>query len=319
MYGVGAPASAIEKQFKQNAEYQMPRKPVNSSHVQDMADPEKFMKFLGKAQFTGDFLEFFRRELETKGVEKVLQEYLFAGDERADTMFGRLYAGFLHPIIHLGFGLEFKQPAIVCEALAQAAVHQNWLTPFLLDAEKAAKSASPSQKTLPELLEEIRQDEKLSKAAHWEDGNKIRDGIMKRAPEEAIKYVSQWTVEQDDLDRKTAEMINSAIYYTAGAQHPPKQVKFDFYFMHCVNASIFWATFNQLTWLSLENKVRLLEWKGRLDLVMYASRRSPKLLVEEISGYVPKDLEVGGGEWKGIFERTFELEGAYWRIYYFWS
>ena len=27
--------------------------------------------------------------------------------------------GFLHPIIHLGFGIEFNQPAIIAEALAQ--------------------------------------------------------------------------------------------------------------------------------------------------------------------------------------------------------
>jgi hypothetical protein len=111
------------------------------------------------------------------------------------------------------------------------------------------------------------------------------------------------------LESKTAEMANTAIYYTATAQHPPKQVKFDFYFIHCVNASIFWSTFNKLPWLSMKNKIRLLEWKGRNDLVMYASRRSPKLLLEEITGYVPKDLEAGSSEWGGIFGRLFDLEG----------
>jgi hypothetical protein len=121
--------------------------------------------------------------------------------------------------------------------------------------------------------------------------------------------VSQWTVNEHNLESKTAEMINTAVYYTAAAQHPPKQVKFDFYFMHCVNASIFWSTFNKLPWLSMENKIRLLEWKGRNDLVMYASRRSPKLLLEEITGYVPKDLEAGSGEWKGIIKRLFDFEG----------
>lgn len=35
------------------------------------------------------------------------------------------FTGFLHPIIHLGFGVEFQQPAIIAEALAQAAVHTN--------------------------------------------------------------------------------------------------------------------------------------------------------------------------------------------------
>ena len=59
----------------------------------------------------------------------------------------------------------------------------------------------------------------------------------------------------------------------------------------------------------MENKIRLLEWKGRTDLVMYASRRSPKLLLEEITGYVPKDLQARSAEWKGIFRRLFDFEG----------
>jgi hypothetical protein len=51
-----------------------------------------------------------------------------------------------------------------------------------------------------------------------------------------------------------------------------------------------------------------LEWKGRTDLALYASRRSPPLLLEEISTYVPRDLEAGSAEWKGIFKRLVAKE-----------
>ena len=78
--------------------------------------------------------------------------------------------------------------------------------------------------------------------------------------------------------------------------------------MHCANCSIFFPTFNSLPWLSTANKVRLLEWKGRLDLAMYASRRSPPLLLEEIATYVPTKLEAGDAEWKGLFQRLFEFD-----------
>ncbi len=57
---------------------------------------------------------------------------------------------------------------------------------------------------------------------------------------------------------------------------------------HCVNSSIFFAAFLKESWLSTENKVRLLEWKVRLDLAMYASRKCPGLRLEEIKGYKPK-------------------------------
>ena len=117
--------------------------------------------------------------------------------------------GFLHPIIHLGFGVEFQQPAIVAEALAQAAAHDSWIGQFLLGAEKAATSTSDS-KSLAQLLDEIRADKKLSIAARWDDGNKIRDGIMVRAPDEMIKYASQFKVSEQELGDKTAEMANAA-------------------------------------------------------------------------------------------------------------
>lgn len=133
--------------------------------------------------------------------------------------------GFLHPIIHIGFGIEFNQPAIIAESLAQGAIHETWTGEFLVEAEKRAK-ANPSseQKSLPELIDGIRADKKLSTAAEWNDGNKIRDGILKRAPEEMFKLATQWSVTEDNLEEKTAEMINNAIYFTAAAQHPPKQV-----------------------------------------------------------------------------------------------
>lgn len=129
--------------------------------------------------------------------------------------------GFLHPIIHLGFGIEFNQPAIIAEALAQASVHDDWITKYFLDVEK---NAQPGNKTIPQLLEEIRVDKKLSTAAEWSDGNKIRDGILARAPDEMVKYASQWTVGKGELEAKTAQMMNSAVYFTAAAQRPPKQV-----------------------------------------------------------------------------------------------
>lgn len=214
-------------------------------------------------------------------------------------------SGFLHPIIHLGFGVEFKQPAIIAEALAMAAVHDAWLAPYFHGAERAANTSSkPGMKSIVALLDEIRADKKLSTAADWDDGNKIRDGILKRAPNEMISYASQFTVQPAQLTEKTAEMTNAGIYFTGSAQHPPKQIKFDFYYMHCVNCSIFFSRFVKQPWISEHNKVRLLEWKVRLDLCMYASRRSPKPLLEEITNYKGKQQSSLDGIIKRVIEHN---------------
>ncbi|KAI9744191.1 MAG: hypothetical protein M1818_002343 [Claussenomyces sp. TS43310] len=326
LYGLGAPIDVIEKQYKDNESYQRPAVAVHQKDVEDMLQHHNLQRYLGQEERYHDFLIFYQTEMERKGMDRVLEEYLFSGDEKADDLLARMFAGFLHPIIHLGFGLEFNQPAIVAEALAQASVHSNdGIKSFLLSAEKAAKSKARSKKTLPKLLDEMREDETIRNASRWEDGNKLRDGLLARAFDETVRHTSQWVVTPETLTSKTAEMINTAkrrgiqthsadppppssVYFTATAQHPPKQVKFDFFYIHCVNSSIFWSTFRELPFLSSAQKARLLEWKGRMDLALYASRGCPALLLEEVTGYVPKLLEAGDAELGGLVRRCFELD-----------
>ena len=72
-------------------------------------------------------------------------------------------------------------------------MYDSWIEKFLLEAEKAAKETKkPTNKDMVDSLYEIRADKKLSTAAHGDDGAKIQDGSMVRAPEEMIKYASQY-------------------------------------------------------------------------------------------------------------------------------
>ena len=119
--------------------------------------------------------------------------------------------GLIHPLIHFGFGIEFNQPAIIAEALAQAAIHEDWSGPmFLWPAEKLAGGiGKPGKKSLFQILEEIRGDENLTRSAHWEDGNKMRDGVLRRAPDEMLKYAAEFSVSEDQVEDKLAEMTNA--------------------------------------------------------------------------------------------------------------
>ena len=71
--------------------------------------------------------------------------------------------------------------------------------------------------------------------------------------------------------------------------------------MHCVNCSIFFSAFLEASWISDKHKARLLEWKGRNDLALYASRRCPKPLLDEIQYYKP--VKSHQSSWDAIIER----------------
>lgn len=308
IYSLGADPDTIQRQYDLNKGYQRPAVDLEASVVDDMHDPAHFGKYLGDEKYYADFLDFFRAEMQRKGWRDVLQEYLFARTPQAEDMLTRCFAGFLHPIIHLGFGVEFQQPAVVAEALAQTAVHANYMAPFLLGAEKAAeerKAKVQKSETLVDLLHAIRADEKVSNAAHWDDDNKLRDGVIARASKEIIDYTSQYFVHPDKLEEKTAEMANADAYFTGCAQNPAKIVKFDFYYMHCINCSVFFSAFLKQNWLKTEDKVRLLEWKGRNDLAMYASRHCPELPLTEVTEYKPKIPSADSKDpWASLFQRV---------------
>lgn len=309
MYSLGANPTQLREAYERNKDCQRPLAPIDEETVQAMSDPSKFQTFMGEEKYFHDWEAFFQREIDnnTQGWRGVLQKHLLSRTPNADALFVRMYAGFLHPLIHLGFGIEFLQPAIIVEALAQAAIHSGWIGPYLLKAEQRAQASVESGSiSIVSLLDAIRNHKTLATAANWSDGNKIRDGILARTPEEMIAIASQYHLPQDithsNLRKATAEMINANAYFTACSQFPSKKPKFDFYFMHCMNCSIFFSAFldpQHDAWLNMEDKKRLLEFKVRLDLAMYASRRAPQLYLDRVNEYSSKNHE--GQGWDEIF------------------
>lgn len=64
-------------------------------------------------------------------------------------------------------------------------------------------------------------------------------------------------------------------------------------YRHHVNSAPIFVTLNKLPWLSTANKVRILEWKMRIDLVQYAARRTPDIRFDSVKNYKPEDADQG--------------------------
>jgi hypothetical protein len=255
------------------------------------------------------FLEFFKSEISAKGWREVIQEYVLARDKVADLILARMYEGAYHPIIHLGLGIEFQQPSIVAEALAQAAAHDvSNIATLFQNAESEAAISYPSlkPKSMLDLLNEVRSNDTIRNAPKWTDfGNKMRDGIVGRAGEQMASLASQFRIplNQNDLERRTAEMISTCAYMAGAAQDktktPARKTKIDFFYMHTVTSSIFFSVIIRQDWIKLEDKVRLVEWKARLDLAWYAVSGCAPLDGSAISSY--SSPESDGMGWAELF------------------
>ena len=220
--------------------------PVDEDNVRKISDPSAFQSSLGEGRHFHGWEAFFQREIDNHGGQAVLQKHLLSRTPNAEALLVRTYGGLLHLLIHFGLRVEFSQPAITVKALAQATVHQDWIGPYLLEADKRAHSSSKSSqegKSIVSLLKAIYEDPALAVAADLSDDNKIRDRILVRAPEKMLDIASRYHLPRDidslTLSEATVEMIKANVYFTACSQFANKKPESDFYFMHCINCFIF--------------------------------------------------------------------------------
>ncbi|KAK4138648.1 hypothetical protein BT67DRAFT_413207 [Trichocladium antarcticum] len=315
LYGTGASPSSLVKAYTTNASYQRPALAPRTAAPPATATFASLTPHLGNEAYYPDFLRFFQSEIaaaaskpsstttsrstsSSSSYQAVLHKYLLAGDAAAEPLLVRLFAGFLHPLIQLMYGMEWAQAAVVAEALAQAAVHSGDIGGFLNGAEDKAAVAKGGRGMagIMRLVEEVKADGTVAGAARPGDGNKIRDGVMKRASGEMIALAAGVGVGVEEVEERTAEMFETCVLMAAAAAlvQPTKQPKFDFFLMHHVTSAPFFVTLNAQDWVSPETKARLLEWKIRMDLLQYAARGVPELSLEKLAAYQPRRPELGG-------------------------
>ncbi|KAJ5934084.1 hypothetical protein N7466_003631 [Penicillium verhagenii] len=296
---LGGTERQLSQAYELAVSSQRPTRPPDARRVSDISDPEKFKLFLGKGKYYDDYFAYFQKEISHHGVPRTVHEHLFKGDERAEDMLQRFFSGFLHSPIHLAYAIEFEQPLVVAEALALTAIHDSSFGQILDQVEKVDRHSSTT-KSLIDLQREIHGSEKLRKAMDYTHGvSQIQDGLLVNARVEFLSLMGAWKVQPQELEEKTAESLNATLYWTSLAQRPEKQIRFDFFLMHSITAGSLWPVFNHVSWISPEMKGRLLEWKGRADLMLYCQCGAPAL-INELATYQPR-LPSG---WSEIFRRA---------------
>ncbi|KAI0121119.1 hypothetical protein BJ170DRAFT_644932 [Xylariales sp. AK1849] len=303
---LGADPEELQDRYNDGTPIQRPIPQIDEELLGRLSDPEVLYDAIGQISQYHTFLAFFKREIDTKGWQAAVLEYVFARTKVADEMLARMYEGAYHPIIHLGLGVEFRQPVIVAEALAQAASHDDsHIGRLFRSAESEASSMYPQRgtpKPMLALLHEARADEAIRAAPQWTDfGFKMRDGIVGRALEPVSSLAAQFRIrpDEEELKRRTAEMINVCAFFAGASQRQGRPRKIDFFYMHNVTSSIFFTVFIRQDWIPLEDRVRLVEWKARLDLAWYAVSGCAPLDPEAISSY--SNPNSAGTDWQDLF------------------
>jgi hypothetical protein len=290
---LGASSSELERAYTDTEAIQRPIPAVDSQLVAQLcADDQALGPQLGRCDLYATFLAFFQTQINTHGWQSVVTKYVFSRTPLAEKLLIKMYEGMYHSLIHLGLGIEFAQPGIIAEALAQAASHEDGHINRLLFGVEAAITADaavpPQPKSLLQLVSEVRAHPSIWADLRFGDRwNRMRDSIMDDAVvEELTPIAAQFRITPEALARRTAEMISTAAYLAGASQRSGRKRKIDFFLMHTVTASLFFSVFTAQEWIPLADRIRLVEWKGRLDLAFYAFCNCPELDGSAVTEYV---------------------------------
>lgn len=149
--------------------------------------------------------------------------------------------------MYVGMALEFKQLPLLAEGLAQAAVHHDMYYPeFLRVAEAYARIDNGEPIALSNCVDECLRNSVITTCStvdvhfQFKDGmwkvekEMVRDYVCKKAFHELAQVCSRYRVDPDDLDRATAELINTTGTTSAKPSHRLSPSSLCFFHFHTI-------------------------------------------------------------------------------------
>ncbi|KAL9130125.1 MAG: hypothetical protein Q9217_001599 [Psora testacea] len=321
LWSLGATPEQLKEHHHRNTLYQQkPFKATDEGTVKDMTRIFSFKKHLGNEWYYQDYVHFFEHEICQLGYQAVLQKYLVGDNEVAYDILPRMWMGYVHSIMHVGLALEFKQLKVLAEGFAQACVHHDyWYTEFLHKAEIDAAQAKAPALPLSACVDLARANPVIVNCSSVDyqrqfegEGSQkkfvmrkemIKDGVCGKAAGPLGIVAARYRVDPNDLERATAELINTAVYTAAASQYPPHECRVDFFLMHGTNASIWHSAFLAEPSLSPAQKARLLEYTGRAILMLYAGMGCPTPKIDWLMQQKPM-VPSSADSWDEILKRA---------------
>lgn len=171
-YSLGADELRLRKAYDDNAIYQKAKKPLKKDFVWDS------LNCLGNEDYYSNYVDFFQQELQNYGVKRGLEIYIFEQDPKLG-FYARFLSGVYHPLIHLGYGIEFNYPLMIAEGLAWVAVHKSRSQRFYDSIKNNVNHSVESSSSPLEIVRAVHKDSRIDGVVSNEDEDKYPKIIHK--------------------------------------------------------------------------------------------------------------------------------------------
>ncbi|KAI0822325.1 hypothetical protein BC628DRAFT_1327511 [Trametes gibbosa] len=263
-YDLGAPAALLQKILDAEAREPWDMHIMNRTEdgVVEDVNEENWTSFLGDGKYYPGYLDFFTSQVAAHGTGEVLERYVFSprANGNGAYMLLRFIGGALHPLIQMGYAVEFGSDAMVAQALAQTAVHDAFRpelfeltgTPLELETLSYA-SAEPTHRqpskghSLLSILSQAYDSEVMKPVMPYDPdallSARLRAACADGRPEEIRRLSALWQIDtargQAELDDKTEELFWTTTLLLVGSGRRGRKPRLDFFLMHMLNASLF--------------------------------------------------------------------------------
>jgi hypothetical protein len=295
-YALGADDKRLEREW----DIENDREPF-LPYREETIDQSNWPTFIGKPRYYPNYLAFFEEEVKKEGALPAMLKYAFT-----EELYPCLLAGAVHPIIHLGFGLEFDLPSVIAEGLALTCVQGPGLKKLLTRVHKDVGGETGVLK----LLDMLYKDSSLDTVITAQTPNKTAAAID--GADEVIKrLIDLWFVPNDpaSIAKGLEDLYTGAMYvYAAAAFGPhsyngddladkmeglsiePKDVKLDFFILHVLTGAL--AVRIVVPYLTVDKARLLLKQLLAATLMYYIGRGRPPIRADLLRAYVPSTKEM---------------------------
>ncbi|KAJ1642735.1 hypothetical protein LPJ64_005438 [Coemansia asiatica] len=219
-------------------------------------------------------------------------------------------SGLFHPLIQLGYGLEFESRAITATALAQGYVHRvTFSRIFALSTFKAASNKVEEGLSMWQIVHAMRTDPLMTRLEFDETQFSISNSTV---PEElAIKYAKMWHVEASEasVKNKYKELLSVIAHIYGSLTRPGYVMVFEFAIMHLLTSSYFLPIVFDA--LAIDQQAMLLRAHSTLVLAIFAATGCPKLYIANEAADVVTSLKAcslaeskQANPWFAVFEKA---------------
>lgn len=251
-----------------------------------------WMENMGNRRLYPEFLQYFDGEIKSKGQKGTFNQY-------ESQLLGESLGGALHPLIFIGFAMEFSNAHLLSEGLAYACISPLRNTHQILD--DIDSNLANSETTVVNLIEEL-QEIQFDEFAEIKGFHSKTQFLLRNHGELFKNLIAKWDLSQaDQFFAKLNELTEASILGVFATY--PKEI--DFFLLHGVTGNH--AVRSIFPNLSLEMQRHLLRVNLLGLLSDYVVERKPKINVELVTGY-KNETEIS---WDSIVDKAISIDDAH--------